>query len=202
MAGLLRFNEINAIAAAALAFAQGIGLDGIRRGLATFANTPEQNPGRYNFIEGLPFALMLDGAHNPDAARELCNLAAQINVRGQRRLVNLTIGNRHRAHFAAVAPSLARTFDVFTLGCDPRMVRECADYAGPDRVATMLAEGRSHLLAQGVRESAIAIEPDGRRAIQQALAAARPGDLLVLLGEPWEVLPILDNFRAATVPAT
>ena len=55
MNGVLRFNEDNALFAAALAWAQGIDAETIRRALSSFENSAEHNPGRYNIIGGLPF---------------------------------------------------------------------------------------------------------------------------------------------------
>jgi cyanophycin synthetase len=76
MDGLLRHNAMNALFAAALASAQGVDPSTVRRALATFANTPQHNPGRYNFIEGLPFRVLLDYGHNPDGVAELCAIAS------------------------------------------------------------------------------------------------------------------------------
>ena len=76
MDGLLRHNATNALFAAALASAQGVDPSTVRRALATFANTPQHNPGRYNFIEGLPFRVLLDYGHNPDGVAELCAIAS------------------------------------------------------------------------------------------------------------------------------
>jgi cyanophycin synthetase len=192
MNGLLRFNEFNALFAAALAWAGGVSSDNIRAALSTFANTPAQNVGRCNFIEGFPFQLLLDYAHNPDGVPEVCEFAAKLPVYGRRRLLSLTLGNRHREHLDAIAPVLARNFEMFLLGCDADCVRKSADYASDDPIATMLNASREALLVRGVPPETIEIERDYALAIKRALADACPGDLLVMLAEPWITLPIIE----------
>ena len=191
MDGLLRCNVSNALFAVALAWAQALPLDTIRTALAGFHNSLEQNPGRYNFIEGFPFRLLLDFGHNPDGARSLCELVTALPVGGRRHLLNQKIGNRYRAHFAEVAPLLAQTFDRFVLGCAADYVRQCPDYAGEDPVAGMLAATRGLLLDNGVAAEQVVTEADAAAGIRQALAQAGTGDLVVLLAEPWIAWPVV-----------
>lgn len=195
MAGLLRFNESNALFAIALALAQGVKLDSIRQAMASFANTPAQNPGRYNVIEGFPFKVLLDYGHNPDGVKALCEVVSAMDVHGQRRLLNLKIGNRHRAHLNEVAPALAKTFNRFVLGCDEAYVRKSADYVGDDPPAAMLAASQAALANVGVAPEAMTTERGYRDAIRLALNSAKPGDLLVLLAEPWDALAVIDGIR-------
>jgi cyanophycin synthetase len=197
LGGLLAANEVNALFAAALAWAQGLRAEDIRGALSTFANSADQNPGRYNFIEGYPFRVLLDYAHNPDGIAELCSVVSSLPVTGSRRLLSLKLGNRHRAHLDACAPLLARHFESFTLGCDAPFVRECADYSGEDPEAMMLACFVQALQAAGVEAGRIVTERDKSAALRQTLASAAPGDLLVLLAEPWLALPILEASRPA-----
>jgi cyanophycin synthetase len=185
--GLLRFNQINAMFAAALAWAHDIDTDTITRALGTFDNTVEQAPGRYNFIEDLPFQLLVDFAHNPDGVREICRIVMQLPVTGRRILCTIDLGNHHPAHFEAVAPLLALTFDEFVLG---------RDYDGPDPVEAFLATNRQFLLNDGVPPESIhcVVDPEGSR--RRALSLARPGDLLVILGRTKSTLPVVDEYRA------
>lgn len=191
MNGLLRFNELNALFATALAWAQGIAPEMIRQALAGFANSPEQNPGRYNFVEGFPFQVLLDYGHNPDGIAELCAIVRALPVSGQRRLVGLTLGNRHRAHLAACAPMLAATFQHFVLGADPERVHRCPDYQGDDPVGNMLSAFTAELQRQGVPTEAITALREKPQAIGAGLAQCQPGDLLVVLAAPWLALPML-----------
>jgi cyanophycin synthetase len=192
--GLLRHNETNAMFAAAMAWAQGVAPATIRAALGAFGNSVAENPGRYNVIDGLPYALMLDFAHNPAGVAEICAVAAATAVSGRRILASLTVGSRHAAHFAAVAAVLAESFDEFVLGCDSERVTECADYDGDDPVATMLTASRELLTGCGVATERIRTEADPHSAIRAALDSARPGDLVVLLAEPAEALPVIDSY--------
>ena len=196
MNGLIRFNEINALFAAALAWAQGIAPQTIRAALRTFANTVQQNPGRYNFIDGFPFRVMLDYGHNPDGVRGVCEVARKLPVAGKRRIVTSQIGNRHRAHVGICAPMLAADFDSFVISQLPDRILYKSDYRGEDRLAQMLAGFVEAMKAQGVADSAIEVVPDQTEAIRRGLAGAQPGDLVVLLVEPWVALPLLDAIRA------
>jgi cyanophycin synthetase len=194
LGGLLRFNETNAMFATALAWAQGVDTGVIRRALSTFTNSAEQNPGRYNVIEGLPFRVLLDYAHNPDGVGEICAVASALPVSGRRVICSLTVGNRHPSHVVAVAPVLAETFDEIVLGCDPHRIRGCAEYAGDDPTATMLSTTRQLLLDAGAAAERITTEADPATAIRRAMGLAAPGDLVVVLAEPGEALPVIVGF--------
>jgi UDP-N-acetylmuramyl tripeptide synthase len=167
--------------------------------LSSFTNSTECNPGRYNFIEGFPFQILLDFGHNPDGVREICSVASQLEVTGKRRLLNITVGNRHKAHLTALAPQLASTFDSFVLGCSKERVMRCRDYAGDDPEGAMLAAGSAALQSQGVHPGNILEERDRLTAIRTAVELSQPGDLLVLLAVPWETLAVLDAMRPADV---
>lgn len=199
MSGLLHFNETNALFAAATGWAQGVATSTIRSALSSFANTPEQNPGRYNMIAGFPFQVLLDYGHNPDGVSELCAVVQSLEVRGKRRLLNLKLGNRHKAHLQEMAPLLARTFDTFLFGCDVNYVKKCKDYAGTDPEGAMLTASINALQDAGVPAKNMTAERDRKKAIRMAIDSARKGDLLVLLAEPWEALAILDAMRPSSV---
>ncbi len=195
MGGLLRHNAMNALFAAALAGAQGVDRSTVRRALATFANTPQLNPGRYNFIEGLPFRVLLDYGHNPDGVAEVCAIVAGLPVAGRRRLLSQKLGSRHRQHLDHMAPQLARTFDHIVLGCDPAYVLRCSDYAGDDPVRAMLSHGLDCLLRAGMPADALRVEADPVTAIRAALDAAEAGDLLVMLADPAIALSAIEPWR-------
>lgn len=204
MNGLLRFNISNAMFAAALAWAQGIAPETIRQGLAQFHNSVEQNPGRYNFIEGLPFGVLIDFGHNPDGVRELCSVARKLPVQGRRIACIRNLGNRHASHYPAVALALAETFDSIVLGCDPPYIRVGTDYVGmdghgTDPVTAMLSASRQHLLRAGVNPEAITTIPgekqDSADLIGAAFAQARPGDLVVVLDSHTKAVPVIERWR-------
>lgn len=195
MNGLLRFNVVNAMFATGLAWAQGIDIATIRLGISGFHSSAEQNPGRYNFIDGFPFQVLLDFAHNPDGVREVCAVAAQLPVTGRRILCSRGIGSNSAAQFRDVATSMTESFDEFVIGCVPRYVAECPDYVGSDPVATMLAGARECLLEAGASAGTVITVPDPAESIRTALSLAQPGDLLVLLAEPGSALPVVEDYR-------
>lgn len=195
MGGLLAFNENNALFAIALAWAQGVPIETIRAAIGCFDNTPEHNPGRYNLMTDLPFKVLLDYGHNPDGIRQLCEVVRGIPTLGQRILLNLKIGNRHLAHINEVAPKLSETFDRFVLGCDSDFVKKSADYVGIDPEAIMLDASQAALIEAGAKAETIVTERGYQEAIQLALRSANPGDLLVILAEPWEALPLIEEMR-------
>ncbi|MCB2058911.1 MAG: hypothetical protein KDE21_00240 [Novosphingobium sp.] len=197
--GVLRFNVCNAMFAAAIAWAQGLEPKTIREALAAFENSFDDNPGRYNFIDGQPFQVLLDYAHNPDSARELFTFVAGLPAEGKRRLLNLKLGNRHKSHFQELAPQMARTFDSFVLGCDERRTREGGDYGSDDPVALMLDACRQALHTSGVGESRMVCEARRPEIFRKMFEQALPGDLIVILAEPWEALEALSELRRDTV---
>ena len=205
MNGLLCFNESNALFAAALAWAQGVELAVIRTALGSFANTAEQNPGRYNLIQGFPFQVLLDYGHNPDGVRELCEVVSRMPVKGQRHFLNQKLGNRHKAHFIELSPDLSKTFDYFVLSCDSELVKKCLDYTGEDPVKVMFSIHGRALLSQGVATSRITQDSDKTQALCKAFAGAKPGDLVVLLADPLTALPWLEaqkrNYNTSALAA-
>jgi cyanophycin synthetase len=192
MNGLLRFNESNTLFAVALAWAQGVAQETIKKALRIFANVPAQNPGRYNFIQGFPFQVLLDFGHNPVGLLGLCELATQLPVVGKRRLLNVMVDNRFRSHLDALVHQTVPLFDDFVLSGRPSVVRQSADWRGEAPLQNMLEHGRAAILARGVDAAAVVLEADQADAIRLSLARTQPGDLLVLLAEPWVALPILN----------
>ncbi len=196
MNGLLRFNEINALFAAALAWAQGIALETIRLALTGFTNSVDHNIGRFNFIEGMPFRILLDYAHNPDGAAGLCEFVTGLPVTGKRYLVSVNLGSRFAAHLDACAPMLASCFDVFVVGQDAVNVAKSKDWSGDDPYNTMLEYFRKRLCEAGVVNEFIMTERDEVMAIRRGLLACEAGDLLVLLVEPDLALSVLESMFA------
>lgn len=200
--GYLPFNEANALGAVALGWAQGVPLEVIRRALRGFSNTLERNPGRYNFIPGFPFQVLLDYAHNPHGVMGLCEVVRGLPVTGKKRLVCLDLGNRGETHIRTCATYLKNNFDDFILGHDPGRVSRCADYAGEDPSGTMLDFFHGQMAAAGVPEACMVVERDPAAAIRQGLLRAQPGDLLVLMAESDVAMPVLDallEMRAGSV---
>ncbi len=74
--GAAKHNIQNALAVVALSYALGIDEKAIATGLTSFANTPENNPGRGNYFEKAGVKIIVDFAHN---AHGLSKMVETIN---------------------------------------------------------------------------------------------------------------------------
>lgn len=196
MNGLLRFNQSNAMFAAALAWAQGIPVATVRAALGTFSNTYEDNPGRYNLIEGFSFQVLLDYGHNPDGIREICSIARRWPTQGRRLLVSTNIGNRHRRHIDEVAGDVAAAFNQVVISNHTWYIREKSDWGGPDPAAQHLAKFEGALHAAGLDTSNTLTFADRMEAIRHGLRLAKKGDLLVVLADEEARAVIQHELRA------
>lgn len=161
------FNAANALAALALCRAMGIGDRAIRTGLAQVSV-----PGRTQVFPGTgDYTVLIDYAHNGDSFRALLSALS---------------GYEHR-----------RLIVVFGAGGDrPRMRREdmaraaeeLADFAviTADNPRTEPVEAICRQIAEAMPRLPHSIIHDRREAILQALALARPGDIVALLGKGHE----------------
>jgi cyanophycin synthetase len=174
MNGIVQFNIDNAMAAAAMAFAHGISVDAIRKGLADFDTSFDQSPGRFNVHDAHGFRVIVDYAHNP---------AALINLG---RVVGAMRGPNTRAFGMVSIPGDRRDEDLVEMGrlaagiFDEIMFREAPD--GRGRPAGSI----NALMSEGAKQAGMAEEHVHRlkneeMATQACLEAARPGDLVVLM---------------------
>ena len=166
----------NALAAALAGEALGLSWDAIRRGLQSFPGVR----GRFELVSREPFVIV-DYAHTPDAldgtlrsAREIARANEAEGEGGRVVLVFGCGGERDqgkRPMMGALAHALA---DVAILTSDnPR--RE-----DPIAIARAVREGATGEGARWIEE------PDRRRAIERALAEARPGDVVIVAGKGHE----------------
>ncbi len=110
LAGTSRVNVANALAATAAALAAGASLGAVRRGLATFASSAEQNAGRLNVYAIGDVVIVLDLAHNEASLESLLEVADALRAPGGELAVVLgTAGDRtDEAIFAMGAAAAAR----------------------------------------------------------------------------------------------
>jgi cyanophycin synthetase len=170
-------NVQNAMFAAAMAHAMGVKLDDIRHGLRTFDTTYFQAPGRMNIFDGLGFRVIMDYGHNPAAIEAMCTLVdrlvqgGQLGPKGKRVCVLAAPGDRRDEDISGIAAIAAPHFDLFICRRDDHLRGRDAD-----EVPNLL---RKALLASGVAESAIIVEPGEVEAFEKALDICQPGDLLL-----------------------
>ncbi len=168
------YNVFNALAAAGAAKIVGLGLDVIADGLGAL----ESVPGRLVRIdEGQPFNVFVDYAHTPDSIEKTIGLLRSLN-QGRIIVVFGSAGERDRAKRAvqgSVAASLA-DFAVFTSE-DPR-------FEDPDAIIAEIAGGA---IDAGALEGSDFVRcEDRQRAIEIAVDAAEPGDVVLLAGKGHE----------------
>ena len=170
--GAARHNVSNALAAAALAFAMGVSMADVSRGLTTM--TQEQNPGRGNVFEVDGFRVIIDFAHNPQAIEALLDMAGA--MRGKRKVLCFAqAGDRPDD----LIRELAR--NAWEKGLDRVIVSELAHYyrgRGPGEVYELI---RDELLRCGAREDQIEHNDEEIESFDSALAWAQPGDLVIML---------------------
>jgi UDP-N-acetylmuramoyl-L-alanyl-D-glutamate--2,6-diaminopimelate ligase len=161
-----RFNVENALAAAAAARALGIGEDAIKEGIEAI----DRVPGRFDRVdEGQPFAVFVDYAHTPGALETALQAAREL-VRGGRVICVFGAGgDRDRAKRPLMGQVVAELADVSVVTSDnPRS-------EDPAAIANQVVGGLD-----------LEVELDRRRAIERALEAARPGDVVVIAGKGHE----------------
>jgi UDP-N-acetylmuramyl-tripeptide synthetase len=156
-----RFNRANAAGAVAAARVLGIDEDAIRRGVASLRGVP----GRFETVEaGQPFPVIVDYAHTPDSLANVLRTARELG-RGRLIVVFGAGGDRDREK-------------------RPLMGRVAAELA--DRAIVTTDNPRSEdpqAIAEEVAAGTLEIVVDRRAAIEQALADARAGDVVVIAGK-------------------
>jgi UDP-N-acetylmuramoyl-L-alanyl-D-glutamate--2,6-diaminopimelate ligase len=184
-----RFNVLNALAALTAATAEGLALERCIAGVESVSHVP----GRFEAVDrGQPFQVVVDYAHTPDGLRNVLETAREI-ARGRVLVVFGAGGDRDRGKRPQMGEVAARLADYAFLTSDnPRS-------EDPEAILDAIEAGFRAAGGRGERHV-------GRReAIRAALAAARPGDLVLIAGKGHEttqtigtaVLPFDDRQVAA-----
>ncbi len=169
-----RFNASNALAALTVALSQGVPLDTAATALAS-VRAPR---GRMVAVDaGQPFSVIVDYAHNPESFEQIFAMLRP-QVRGRMIAVFGSAGERDVAKRAMQGEIAGRMCDLLVLTDeDPR---------GEDREA-IIAQIAAGAERAGKRAgSGYLCIPDRAQAIRAALAAAQPGDMVLLLGKGHE----------------
>ena len=162
-----RFNVANALAASGLAYAVGLGLDVIAAGLA---KTPGV-PGRFESVgTGVPITVLVDYAHTPAG---ITNVLATARAASTGRIIAVfgCGGDRDAEKRARMGEAAGRGADAVVLTTDNARSED------PAAIASAVEVG---LRSVGTDYT---IELDRRHAIRAALASARTGDTVVILGK-------------------
>lgn len=171
--GAYRPAVANAMFALAVAHGMGVDFELGARALAAFESSYESNPGRMNFIAGLPFRLLLTWADGPQAYAGLARFVLNGDMPNDRTLMFCAVGNRQNEFITASARAVAGAFTRYVC---TEMDEDLRGRPGGE-VAALLAQG---LRQAGVPEQAIVVEPSSDAACRRALAVTPAGALLVL----------------------
>jgi cyanophycin synthetase len=163
-------------------------LDAIRDALASFKPDMKDSPGRLSFIDGLPFGLLIDFAHNPSQLEVLTRFAGRYDTKGRRICLMTVGGNRSEVHIKACGRAVAGHFDYYL--CYERQDLLRGRIRG--EIAGLLRQG---MIDGGVPESKIEAGLDIWDAIDHAVERAAPGDFIVILATAW--LSLVPAFRRA-----
>jgi UDP-N-acetylmuramoyl-L-alanyl-D-glutamate--2,6-diaminopimelate ligase len=170
-----RINVYNILAAAAAAFACGCSLEQIAEAVRGF----RQVPGRFEKVNsGQPFTVIVDYAHTDDALRNLTAIAREFVGRGAGAGRVITVfgcgGDRDRSKRPLMGEAAGQGSDFVVLTSDnPRS----------EDPAAIIADALPGLEKAGARYT---VASDRKKAIHLALAAAKPGDIVLIAGKGHE----------------
>jgi len=138
--------------------------------------------GRLETIQAEPFLVLVDYAHTDDALDKALQAVREVTSR------DLTVvfgcgGDRDRTKRPRMGAVAARLADRLIVTSDnPRS-------EDPERIATEIVSG------MGAGSGGANVILDRRRAIEEAIAGARPGDSVLIAGKGHETYQILGNQR-------
>jgi len=172
--GSARHNVANAAAAVLVASVMRLPVAAMRQALATFGAHAEDNPGRLMVRTVGGVTLVMDYAHNPDGMAALCRTAASMPA-ARRLLLFGQAGNRDDAQLRALAIAAWETQRF-----DRVIIKEMVDMLrgrAPGEITGIL---RDALIDAGAPADRIAVVDSELAGVRDALAWARPGDVLVM----------------------
>jgi UDP-N-acetylmuramoyl-L-alanyl-D-glutamate--2,6-diaminopimelate ligase len=171
-----RFNVLNVLGAVAAVRAMGVSLDTALSAIETAGEVP----GRFQGVdEGQPFAVLVDYAHTPDSLENVLRTARPL-AQGTLRVVFGAGGDRDRGKRPLMGEIAARLADdVIVTSDNPRS-------EDPEAIIEEILAG----IHRPVQH-----DPDRKRAIEQAIASAAPGDVVVIAGKGHEQGQEFENGR-------
>ncbi|HSZ05022.1 MAG TPA: UDP-N-acetylmuramoyl-L-alanyl-D-glutamate--2,6-diaminopimelate ligase [Solirubrobacteraceae bacterium] len=186
-----RFNVANALGALAAAHALGAELDVLVAALERGVRVP----GRLEPVqEGQEFAVLVDYAHTPDSLENVLRAARELADAGERGRVLCVFGaggDRDRGKRPLMGEIAARLADVSIVTSDnprsehpERIIEEIMDGAAGSGGAVGAYAGAGE--DGGARVAHVRALVDRRAAIEEAIAAARRGDVVVIAGKGHE----------------
>ena len=182
------FNVENALVATGCCLALGLAVDEVISGLGALGRVP----GRFELVSGsFPIRVVVDYAHTPEGIKQAISVAADLAA-GRVIAVFGAGGDRDREK----RPMMGRA----ALAADLAVLTS-------DNPRSEDPEAIIRDVMSGIEGSEIVVEADRRRAIEHAIHAASPGDVVLILGKGHEtgqeigdrVLPFEDKVVAGEV---
>lgn len=171
-----RFNVANALCAATIGHELGVPARTVAAGLSAVTTVP----GRFERIDaGQPFTLVVDYAHTPDALEQVLTAARAMTTKspdaGRVIVVFGCGGGRDRGKRPLMGHVAARLADLAVLTSDnPR-------HEDPLAIIEQVRAGVGTAM-----EANLLVQPDRGAAIEDAVARANPGDVVVIAGKGHE----------------
>lgn len=163
------FSLYNAVAAIAAARGDGIGREDIKKGLSTaFVK------GRMEIVPiQKSFTVIIDFAHNEYSVKNLFDTIKRYNPK---RIISVfgCGGNRSKLRRYAMGEVIGRNSDLSVITADNSRYERVLDIIDDIMVGMSKTDGRYFII------------PDRRRAIKEALLAAKEGDVVLLIGKGHE----------------
>ena len=177
--GKISFQVDNAMASVGAAWALGISMDDIQKGLASFVNDAQTAPGRFNMFSYRGATLIADYGHNPDAMIALVQAVDRLPAR-RRSVVISGAGDRRDIDIQRQTEILGDAFDDVILYEDM-----CQRGRADGEVLALLRAG----LANAKRAKHVQEIHGEFKAIDTALEHLEEGDLcLILIDQVQEAL--------------
>jgi len=184
--GAALVNVANALAAVAIARAMNVDDATIVRALTAFEPSVAMSPGRLNLLTHYPVRVFIDYGHNPPAFRAIVADIKRLKLPGRQICLVSMPGDRPDDQIIASGEAVAGHFDHYICFEEPEWLRGQA----PGNIVRLLRAGLERGgTAPGSAGSALT-QAD---AITQAIALAKEGDTILLLGgEHQKAIPQLD----------
>ena len=176
-----KFNVSNSLAAATVAVNLGVDIVDIVSGLAAAGTVA----GRFQSISsGMPFDVIVDYAHTPDALQRVLDTTREIITPGGKIILVFGCGgDRDKSKRPLMGAIASAHADCVIVTSDNPRSEEPMDIA--------------HEIIAGIenadRRSAVSVELDRRSAIELAIMTARRGDVVIIAGKGHEVTQTIGN---------
>jgi cyanophycin synthetase len=192
LGGAAEFNVYNALAAICLTDALDLPILAMSKGLAGFTDSPDENPGRGNYIEIGGLTILIDFAHNPHGVSALA--PAIKSFKAKRRLVIAgQAGDRSDKDTCDMIQAM------WTIEPDMVVVAELPDLLRGRQPGELTKVMSEELMRLGASDDGIIKTDTEYSAVLKSLEWARPGDFLALLvhDDRIETMALLDKLRQA-----